>query len=256
MLKNKYIFENIKTILSTKILQIYILIIIFVFGYFFSSLFEITDYSYFGYLSARLTYYNFIVLCVLPLILLFNVSLLNLYEKNNMLVIRLKSKKIYMKELVKNVIIADTFIFIFILMVVITFQNFTFNGTTFNQYNSLLKINDLTYAIFTIFKLYSVSLIIGLIQIFLFKLFNKYIAFIISFTMIGSVYLAPFMIDQTIIYSITQIPLYFGFYLVDNIEYTNFSVYLSCFLLFLTLFYIFTINLYKVTIKYMRGIGE
>jgi hypothetical protein len=253
MQKNKYIFENISTILSNKFLQIFSIISVLIFGYFTSTL--DTKSGYFESLTMALTYQQFITLCFLPMIIVSNILIIDLFEKNNMLIIRFQNKNKYINALLKNVVYCNTFVFLIIMIVIITFFNFFSNGDFTIKYINFFKTTNLVYVIYTIIKLYILTINISIIFTLLLKILNKISALIISIVISSSLFICQW-VNYSIVDKIYKMPLYIGFYFLNTIEYSNFFLNLISFVLYMLFLAIIIFILYKLTIRFLKVVGE
>lgn len=253
MQKSKYVIGNIKTVLSNKFLQIFLIISLLVMGYFTSTI--DTESGYFVAISNALTFQQFITLCFLPMILFANLLIINLYEKNNMLIIRLNNKRKYINEMIKNVLFCDTFLFLISMLVIITFFNFFRNGDFSIIYVDSFKTTNIVFAIYTVIKLYILSIFISIIFTLIFKLINKLWAIILFIFCSSSLYVCQW-INYDVIQNIFNVPFYFGFYFLNNVEYTTFTLNIIAFVVNILILSLIVALFYKMTIKRMKVVGE
>lgn len=253
MQKNKYIFQYIESIFNNTFMHAFFLILLLVLGYFSFSL-DSKD-SYLNALVFSLTYQQFITLCFLPIIIFFDVLILNLFEKNNMMIIRFENKKKYLQQILKNVFYCNTVVFFIILMTILIFFNFFSSGNLSVFFVETFKTTNLIYAVFIVFKLYILMLIVSLILTLLFKIFNKIIMLIVGIGLTASIFLCQW-IDYTVVEKVYHTPFYIGSYFIDNIEYKTFNIQLSSFLLIVILYTIIIAVLYRIALRHIRLIGE
>lgn len=253
MQKNKYIIGNIKTVLSNKFLQIFLIIALLVIGYFTSTLDR--ENGYFVAISKALTFQQFITLCFLPMILFANLLIVNLYERNNMLIIRFNNKRKYINEMIKNVLFCNTFLFFISMLVIITFFNFFGSGDFSIIYIESFKTTNIVFAIYTVIKLYILSIFVSIIFTLILKLINKLWAIILFVCFSSSLYIC-YWESYNMVESIFKIPFYFGFYFLNNVEYITFTLNIMAFVVNVLILSLITVLLYKLTIKRMKVVGE
>ena len=246
MQKSKYIYANIEAILSNKIVIVFLSIALIVFGYFCSTI--NTSKDYFTALVEALTYQQFITLCFLPMIVLFDVLIINLFDKNYMLIMRLNDAKKYYKEMIKSVIFGNTFIFIMMLLAILTFLNFFFNGSLTIKYVDFFKTTNLIYAIYVAMKLYILSIVVSIFFLFMYKLFDKIVCTIITFLFISSLFACQWF-QTGVVNNIFKIPYYFGVYFLDIVEYKTFFINILSFFIITILMFCLLYIIYIISIK-------
>lgn len=251
MQKNSYIFQNIATIFSNKFLQIFSIICLIVFGYFFSSVSE--DTTYYESIVFGFTYHNFIIVCFLPMVIFSNILLLELFDNNNVYIIRFKNKKIYLKEILKNIFISNSLLFFVLLLIIFTFLNlFTPTNFTIKYIESFDCIN-IYYSIFIIVKCYILMMIFSFIFTFAFKLTSKGISLILMMIMSASIYVFEFIAGN--VNYIYEMPLYFMQYFTESVVYDSFYLKLYSFIILIGIYTLLIFLLYKLTINKMKKVG-
>jgi hypothetical protein len=252
MRKNSYILENVSTILSDKFLRIFSITAILIFGYFFSTLDK--NAGYWEALSIGLTYQQFLTLCFLPMIIISNILLIDLFEKSEMSIIRFKNKNKYLKELLKNIWVSNSFIFLVIMIVILTFLNFLSNGDISINYISEYGITNIIYTFYIIIKLYILIILCSFMFTLFFKLISKTIALIISIIFTASLYLC-IIIPNGCVSKISDFPLYIGYYFLKNVDYKFFYLNVLSFLLISVIMILLLFIVYKLTLKKMKSVG-
>ena len=251
MQKNRYIFFNISTVLTSKFLQIFIIILLLIIGYFTSTLERQTNY--FEGLVNIFTYEQFLTLCYLPMVILGNLFIINLFDKNLFYIIRFKNKKNYIKELLKNIIVLNTIIFIIVVIIIITFFNFFSNGDFIIEYINFYKTNSLIYFVYVLIKMYFLTILFSIITTLFFKLFNKNLSLFFSIIITISLFLCQF-ISVFEVNNLLDIPLYFGIYFLNIIVYRSFAINIISFVIICLILIIVIGILYKKYINSKKGI--
>lgn len=253
MQKNKYIIKNIETVFSNKLLKVFTLILLIFFGYFCAN--TSRELCYFDSVISSLTYSMFLIPCYMPIFILIDVLIINLFEKSSMLIIRFNNKKKYLTELIKNIFVGNTFLFITFLIIILTFFNFFSNGDLSIKYIEVFHTTNLIYSIYTIIKLYMLTIVLSITFTLILKLFNKIISLILSFIFISSLYIQQFF-NYDIVDSIFKMPIFIGNYLLDIFEFKSFSLNIICLILIVIFMSAINCGLFKLTLKFMKKVGE
>lgn len=227
MQKNKYIYHYIENVLSNKYFMVFIILCLLVFSYFISTLDK--QMGYFDLLSFGLTFQQFITLCFLPMIILFNSLMQRLYDSNDMLIVRLENKKEYIKEQMKCIFIFDSFIYICLLLIIFAFLN-VFSSNNFDIYIiDSLQTNNFIYSIFIMIKLYALMILFSMYYVLITKLVNKTFSLITGILFSISIYLCTS--NSYIVANLLNMPLYLGYYFIDVVQFSSFKL---CVLSFIT----------------------
>lgn len=253
MLKNNYIINNIILILSNQTIKVFSIFALLIIGYFCASVNTANDY--FSGLMISITYVQFITLCLLPIISFSTLLVIKNIDSNYNLIIRLNNKNNYIDKLIKNVFCCNTFIFVLLIMVIIIFNNFLNSGNFQIIYLEFFKTNNFILLIFTIFKLYTLTILFSIFTTILTKITNEKISIIFTLLFSVSIYISSF-INVNIVNKISDMPLYIGTYFLNNIKYKNFYLNLTAtfsmiivLLIFNYLFYIVYIKIKKDVVK-------
>lgn len=249
MLKNKYIFNYIESVLSNKYFAVFMMTSLFIFSFLVSTL--DTSLGYWQLFTFGLTYNHFICLAFLPMTMFFNIMILNLFDENTSLVVRFKSTKSYIIELIKNIIISNTIYFICLIIVISTLMNLL-NANFSINYIKILGTNDLIYMIFTIIKLYILMLLFSMSFLIIYKRINKIYSIILGFVFSCTLY--PFSFNIYEIKNIVDIKLYIGNYFFDNSIYSSFKLQILSFIIVVIIYIIFLFILYKLYYKKTKRI--
>ncbi|MCM1370967.1 MAG: hypothetical protein NC181_03655 [Clostridium sp.] len=158
-------------------------------------------------------------------------------------IIRLKTKKTYVKELLKNSIVLNLFhllIFLILYFTILNFKRFGFFGI--HNYNNY-EINNLIYMIFYVFRYVIYAVLITIVSALIFVNFKDKITMLLN-----SIFLVGFGMHS---FDVT-IKNYFSFNIWDYFNetyYSSFMTELSSSILFLLIIEIIIMIVYKVTIK-------
>lgn len=183
---------------------------------------------------------NIGIIFTMVIMILATINVINWYDKNTELLIRFKNKKIYLKNLIIMVSLANVMTLLFVLFVVMAISIF-FNPITFEVYD-MYNIKSLLYLLFLIFKVYSMFNTFLLIFTCLYKKFDLvvsviYYVIIILLTSFGKV-----SISVTGISNFKILPNYY----LSSVSFGSFGTEILYFFYFLILnFIIFTI-IYKL----------
>ncbi len=248
--KNRYLMQYVNTIFSTVYFKLALVMIVCV-------------CIYGGYNTSSKTYIDsliylfsnpiFVSFGILIPLLIVSLCCYHLFDKNEYLIIRFQTKKKYLIELLKTLIILNLFIYLLILSIVIISMNiFPKIGVGF-EFLSNVGVNSLIYSIFVIVKIFLLGLILMVIAILTCKFFNNYLVIsinIILYTSLIALDYVPFIKVN----EISNIPIFIGNYMRTGI-FDNFYLELSSFLIYYSGLFIFSIILFFISIRKMRGIS-
>ena len=251
MQKNNYIFQNIANIFENKFLQIFTIFCFIVFAFFFSNVSDNT--TYFESIVFGFTYHNFIIVCFLPMVIFSNILLLELFDSNNFYIIRFKNKKEYLKELLKNIVVSNSFLFLILLIIIFTFLNLFTPGNFSIKYIESFDCLNIYYAIFIVVKCYILMMLFSFVFTFIFKLTNKNISLILAIFMSTSIYVFEFL--GISVNNIFEMPIYFMQYFTEGVLYESFTLKIFSFIILICLYMPLLFLLYKLTVKKMRRVG-
>ncbi len=250
MQKNSYIIANVEAVLKNKFLKIFLIVALLVFGYFCTTL-NVNE-NYFDTLSVALTYPQFLTFCFLPAVILIDLYIFQLFEKNMMAISRFKTKDAYLKEMVKNVFFANSIFFIIMIIIVLTIFNFILPANFNIYYIKELGMNNLLYLIYILIKLYLMMIIFSTILTLLLKLINKNLVIILG--VLFTVSLCFIHEVDRVVEHIWQMPKYFGTYFLGIVQYKNlFLSMVSPIIMFIIMIVIIFI-LYKIIIRLKKDV--
>lgn len=236
---NKYNFEIYKNSLNSQKFTLVFLFSIFI------TIFGIMNlasgYSYVDGFICIIT--NGYYVAILLLLLLINTcNIYNDFSDNMFYIIRLKNKKIFLKELIITICMSN----LILLMINLTLLMIGLN--LFNRH--IFEINNFIYLGYAIIKMMILSQFISILNVLLLKLINNKIVMIVNIIL----YILTIGINVKPVNSISQIPLFIGNYFKIQL-YSNFLLEIICFLLFCSVLYILILIIKKITLKCMKDIS-
>lgn len=244
MRKNKYIFKNIASVLSNKYFNLFLIISMFVIGYFCTTLKK--DSNYLESLCFSLTFQQFITLGILPILILGDILMIKFFEENGMLVMYFKNKKRYIKELLKHIIGINSYLFLLLLIILFTCFNLFSNQNFIIEYRSTHELN-IVYTCFIVLKLYLLVLFTSILLTLITYLWNRQVSLILILFFSSSLFLCAGNYDQ--IDKVYKMPLYIGNYFLSTVQYQHFSLQCICFLIIFFLYSIVLFLIYKWILK-------
>lgn len=165
--------------------------------------------------------YIFLSLCILPIFLFLTIYVYDSFTKDTFAITRFKNRNHYVKELLKNVFIVTTIIFLIIISMVIIMENIlNFNGYKI-VYSNITNCSNLLYTIFVIIKLYIFAIIFSLMNTLLIKSFNNKVIIMLNFIFFATIFYCGFNVYD--INSLNKMPLYIGNFLVNNMTFNSFK---------------------------------
>lgn len=243
----KYMYEFYKQSLNTqKFVLIFVLSIIL---------------SFYGVLQLAygdiyiLGFFNILLngkyVAILFLIILLNTNnIYAIFEKNQFLIIRLSSKRQYLKQLLKNILFSNLWTIILNIILVMIGLNL-FNQNTSNVLLKEYNIAGWIYIVFAIIKLIVMGEFISVFSVLLYKIINNKIVVILNIVLCILIMGNPFSSD--IISSIVQLPLFIGSYLIYQL-YSSFLFEILCFCLYFGILCIIFYILKYFVLKYMKDV--
>jgi len=229
--KNNYILFNIKYFVGTQKFKMIILVLIInaLYGGFVLAQPGITK----GYVNALFAIYTnpYFLMILLSMILLNTMYIRSLISENFEYRIRLNDEKNYLRNLVKNVTICNSIIFIVELILILTIINLFYSSSS-GIYLLKNGINSLLYIIFFISKVYILIYFLNTINIYILKNINQYIVVIVNLIFFVSL---PSDIDLYIFKNnFIEFPLYISTYF-RIYPYESFMAELSSTILFVAI---------------------
>lgn len=225
----KLINANIKHMLNAYRFKIIILFII-CFNLF-GCIYIAISKNYLDALFSTLSnpYYS---LLLLSLTLVNTINTFNIFEKKDNYIIRFENREKYLKQLIINIFVSNTVLFVINLFVLLIFLNLFIGNyfviTSWHNYN----IPNIIYLLFYITRIFTIIQIVSIINSLLFKLLNFKIVIILN----GLIY-GPFIFGNHInetIDSLLKIKILIHEYFLYN-EYAGFlleiiysSIYIIC----------------------------
>lgn len=220
---NKIILGNVKTIFETTYfkMSLILMLVLSIYG---------------GYLSAGFNYLEgFISILSFPIFFTFGVLIpflvitfctCSYFDKNEYLIMRLCSRKEYLKILIMTVFFVNLFVYIIMLIIIIIVLNlFPKAGMGF-KFNVSLNCHNFVYLLFIIIRLFCIIQNISIFNTLLCKIINSKIVIGINMILYAS-FIAFSYLNVDKISNILNIPLYIGNYLIIS-KYENFFIEFGC----------------------------
>ncbi len=247
--KNKYLINNLVLVFDSSYFKISILIaaLLSIYAGYLSS-----GLSYLGSFNLILSHYAFIPFGIFLPLLIVTIIIYNFFEKSQFIISRFETRKKYLKELIKNIVIINLCVYTLIMLLIIISLNFFPKQGLGLEYNGLYATNNLIYLIFLIFKVFMVSQFLNIITILLSKLIDIKIPLILNVILYGiivsGIFYSGFPVN-----SVMNMPLILSNYIIGG-YYDSFNLELICTIIYLTflllicyLFFLFTKKYYKKT---------
>lgn len=192
---------------------------------------------------------------ILFLTLISTMISVQLFDKNLFYIIRFKTRKEYLRQLIHNILISNTILFFVNLLLMIIGLNL-FSGTQFEIYSfQNYEVSNIIYLIFFLFRIYLMIQCFGIINILLFKLIHsKMIVVIINIVALLPSFTLVTVLNENI-QSLNQMFFYFIEYFVIH-HYSSFSLEILCSSIYMLAILIVIIFLFRVTRIKMKEIGE
>lgn len=252
-MKVKYIKENIKYLLNDYRFKLIILFVICC--NFFGAAYLARNSDYISAIMDIFTqeYYD---VAFFALILVNTINTYDMFEKNSCYIIRFNNKKEYLIQLIKNILISNTILFIINLLVSLIFLNFFGNQFIIKKYDIYgisYNIPNLLYIVFYMFRFYIIVSIISLINACLIKLVNSKCAIFINVLLWIVFIFYPY--NSHVINSISDIPLVFCSYFRVQF-YSGFALESACSILYIFMLLIIGLVLFNIAKNRIKQIGE
>lgn len=194
----------------------------------------------------------FVALCLLPIFLFITNYVCTIFDKDIYSIIRFGNKKKYYKELIKNVILFVSTIFLITVMIVVTVENIINDYGYHISYDENFHTYNLIYMIFVIVKFYLFSILFSAINALLIKTFNSKIVIVLNFIFYAAVFYSGNFVP--VIESFGNISLFIGNYLVTGVLYKAFWINILANVLMILLLSVLLVILFCYTEKRRRDI--
>ena len=250
--KNRYVFANANYLFENSIMKPIFITAVLVIIYF--CITKHDGLSYFDALIACLTNPQFLCLGFFPLFFFVNMQLYTILEENIYFISRLKGQREYLNYLLYNIVVVNSILFLFFLILVVIVFNFFVGSNIGIHYISTFHTYNILYLLYTVLKLYLVLVILSMITFLLFKLFSKSIAFLFSLLFCGFLFYFGF---QSIIpcTGIQNMMISIIHYLLNIISFDSFGVNIFCFCMNFLFLCLFSLVLYIFSLKFMKKVG-
>lgn len=249
-MKNNFYYQNFKKSLNTSLSKIIFVCLVVV--SFYSILSCGFEMSYIDKMIESITYsYSVVLLLLIMFLSTFNIF--KIIDENRFYIIRCRNKKKYIYELIRNVVFINTVIFLIYLLLIIIFNNLLTNNLEFQMIENY-NVNNLLYLSFLIIRNYFLMMIISIIDILLFKLFNsKIIVLILKFILLIMIILFPKTAVE--IDNIIKMPLFIGDFLTIT-YYNSFALEISATSVYIVTFIIIVDILKNIIYKNIKKVGD
>lgn len=194
----------------------------------------------------------FVALCLLPMFLFITNYVCTIFDKDIYSIVRLGTKKKYYRELIKNVVLFISAIFLVTLMVVIIVENIINDYGYHIFYDEMFHTYNFIYMIFVVVKFYLYSILFSTINALLIKTFNSKIVIVLNFIFYAAVFYSGNFVP--IIESFGNISLFIGNYLVTGVLYKAFWINILANVLMILLLSVLLVILFCYTEKRRRDI--
>lgn len=244
---NFYYYAN-----SQKFKFLFVLMIII--SLYCSSALTYVDGSYLNYIPAIFLIFNnkVFIIFMLFICLMTTINTYIHFSNNNYYIIRLKSQKEYLKELINNTIFNNLSTQIIQLTMILIglniFCSSDFGISIIENYNIL----NIIYLLFFLIRTFIILLIVSVINCMLFNIINKYIVLVINTLYYASIVCSDYIFNNTIIGNIKW----------KLLDYLTIQPYNSFFSeIYYSFFYIIILIiiiriLFKYTVINIKQVGE
>lgn len=202
-----------------------------------------------GILNIFLNNYYVTIIVFITFLNTFNIY--NVFSENINYIIRLKSKKNYLIELIKNIIFSNTMLLLVNLALILIGLNI-FNKFDISSVYYYYNLPSIVYIIYLLIKQIIIINFLSVIIILLAKIMNEKISFLIGIAICAFILSSSFDAGL-VINSIFKLPLFIGSYLLSY-NYGSFVFEIICFIIYCLILYIFIIGLVKLAIKFMKAV--
>ena len=176
-------------------------------------------------------------------------TIINIYEKNYLLIMRLKDRQEYLREIIKYVVVANlimiilNYLLLFILILIFS------NGIIIEKY--LYGIPNYIYMFWLLIKKIFVLELISIVFLFVFKNVVKPFSIIINVVLCSLLFIVPYY-DNTV-KSLSNIFIFYGDYFVFH-KYISFLTELSSFLFFHSIYSFMLYIMYLISIRKIKDL--
>lgn len=220
-----------------------ILVILSIYG-----VFDIAIRTGFFY-GLYMIYNNQWVIAILLFCLFVNtLNICELYKKNYSIIIRNKTKKEYLKEISKIIIITNTIVILMSFMITCIFLFFKYAGD-FSVGNTINGVNILFYTIYHFIRFIIISSLLSLLIFYCWKFLNSFFSFLISIILSLSLVISPISLEI-----VTHFKMFFGYYLLAP-RFENITLDIQFSLLTIIIIMIIDLVLFQIINYVKRDIG-
>lgn len=210
----------------------------------------------YSYIESVLYSYSdtFTILFIITLFLINTINIIRVFDKNEIYIIRYKTKKQYFKNLVKNIFIKNTILFIInfiiLLLLILLFNN---NGFVIDSIGSY-EVSNLVYTGIHLLKIFILIQCFSMICCFMYKIGIRFIVWILMSIFIILHMETPikegFIIDEVSEISINPI----DYFRVQ--EFSSYGFELKVTAIYLIVWILITVIIFFISSKRIKQIGE
>lgn len=194
---------------------------------------------------------QYYIILIIMIILVNTLNVLEIFEKNQNVIIRYKNKLEYMKELIRNVLFSNFMIIILNFILLLIGMNLFIPNSQIELINGY-QITNLTYLIYTITKFVMLLEIISIINIIIIKLFDSKLSLVINIIFFVSMFTVH--VPESI-NSLLNMRLVISDYFM-SIRYISFPLEISIFALYISITIALLALGTNIVSKKIRTIGE
>ncbi len=215
-----------------------------------------------AYLATNLTYLDgminiitngYYVVSLIGLVLLNTINTFDKFEKNDFYILRFKDRKMYLKQLIINVLMSNTILLVMNLVVLIIGLNL-FASSKFVISNFLdYSIPNIVYIIFYLLRLFFIIQIIAIINVCLLKIINNKFVIGINLILYLAILFTPYE-PKRVVSSISNMFLSISDYMRLH-YYSNFSLEIFCSVIYIFIPLVISFILFNFTKNKMKNIG-
>lgn len=171
-------------------------------------------------------------------------------EKKYNILIRYENIGEFYKKSFKIILFVDIIIFLITVLFSLLVSYFSVSRMSFDNY-LFYNIKDILYLAFYLFRFFTISYILSVIAILIYKLLGK--TYSVLFITLSSMLLTGGVTNTSLITSVFDLRLYHGYYF-SIIKYSGFIFEICMSLLYISILLVICNILYILIIKYKKGV--
>ena len=249
-MKNNIYIGNFKKSINTELFKIIFLMIIFI--SFYSVLSCGFDMKYIDKAFYCITG-DYEIILLLLVILLNTFNIYKITNSNVSYILRLRKKKKYLIEIIKNIVVSDSIVYIVYIISCVIFLNL-FSQKINIEILENYHVPNIVYLFFLTIRNYIILMIISVFSFLSMKLFKKELLVIcVDFILLGALLIMPIYIGN--IDSVLKMRFFIGFYLKIT-NYGNFGLEIIITMIYIILSIIIIDLLIKIIYKHVKKVGS